>query len=220
MRNLQPITLALGIVAVLVPACGPPDTAGRHRAVAAALIPLGVVEIPTGSQLNLTPDALGTVKKAEEAGLVAVQEIPQDFWGGFASNTFMGGAKPYRVIPNLKLAKVSLNPRRGDDRGTAGDSYIWRVQVSEPALGEIIQDEEYKGPLATPGERFRLVLAKIQNDFNTPRPGVPAKLLQLLPYPSQVRCVLKYSGFDKRWSVVALDVGWSKPERWDTANVR
>jgi len=179
-----------------------------------------VVAIPTGSQLNLTSDALGTVKKAEEAGLVTVEEIPQDFWGSFATSIFMEGAKPFKVIPNPKLAEVSLNPRRGEEKATAGGNYVWLIQVSEPALGEIIQDEEYKGPLATPGERFRLVLAKIENDFTTPRPGVPAKLLQLLPYPSQLRCVLKFSGFDKRWSVVALDVGWSKPDRWNSTNVR
>lgn len=215
----HPSTRALAVTALLLmPACGPPDTPGRHRVIAAALKPFGILEIPTGSRLNLSNDGLGFLKKVEAAGLVTVHEVPQDFWGGFATRTFMEGAKPYKVVETPKLAEVSINPNLGGEGGgPSDDRYTWRVQVSEPTLGEVLHDEEYKGPLATPGERFRLVLATIQNNPGTARPGVPRELSQFLP--SRLRAVVKYSDFKKEWSVAALDVGSAEPERWYTSNV-
>ena len=104
-------------------------------------------------------------------------------------------------------------------RGTTGDdSYTWHLRVGELKVGEILRDEEYKGPLATPGETFRLVLAKIEHAPVERTSAIPADVGDLLP--GRLRCVLKYSDFDKAWKVVALDVSPADSEQWGSANVR
>lgn len=129
----------------------------------------------------------------------------------------MEGAKPYQVLATPKLAEISLNPNLGGEAGDS-DDYSWRIRVSQPELGEILRDEEYAGPLATPGETFRLVLAQIDNVLSSETPGVPSELLTLLP--ARLRSVVKYDEFKKEWTVVALDVGSPNSDTWNSSNVR
>lgn len=216
-RTLTVTVFVLGIAVLL--ACTP-DTAGRNRAIEAALKPVGELQISTGSRLNLGSDGLAFFKKMEAAGFVTVKEVPQDFWGGFATRTFMEGAKPYKVVETQKLVKASLNPNLGGEGdGPSDDSYTWHVQVSDPKLGEVLRDEEYKGPLTTPGEKYRLILAKIAHN---PAAGQGAaewpELAKLLP--ARLRCIIKYSDFKKEWSVVAIDFGSLDPEKWYSSKVK
>jgi len=93
-----------------------------------------------------------------------------------------------------------------------------RVRVSDPKLGEVIRDEEYKGPLTTPGEKYRLILAKIANNPAAGQGAVSPELAKLLP--ARLRCIIKYSDFKKEWSVVAMDFGSLDPEKWYSSNVK
>jgi len=97
------------------------------------------------------------------------------------------------------------------------DMYAWRVRLGELKLGELLRDEDYKGALATPGETFRLVLARIE-----PRPERDSAILPDLAslLPGRLRCVLKYSDFDKEWKVVAMDVAPADSEEWSSTTVR
>lgn len=107
-------------------------------------------------------------------------------------------------------------PMKGVDG--AGDSYTWHVRLAELKVREILRDEDYKGPLATPGETYRLVLARIEHLPVASGSTIPPDLDTLLP--GRLRCVLKYGEFNKEWKVVALDVGPAESDQWTSSNVR
>jgi hypothetical protein len=98
------------------------------------------------------------------------------------------------------------------------DDYTWHIPVAHLKVGEVLRDEEYKGALATPGETFRLVLAKIERIPPDGGAAIPSELGSLLP--GRLRSVLKYSDFNKQWQVVAIDVGPSDSDKWLSANVK
>ena len=102
--------------------------------------------------------------------------------------------------------------------GSGDDRYTWRIHLADLKTGEVIRDEEYKGPLATPGETFRLVLASIQQVPATPKAAISKDLAGLLP--GRLRSVLKYDPFTKNWKVVALDVGPSGSDTWYSSHVQ
>jgi hypothetical protein len=434
---------------ILLPSCKAQEKA-RIRAIEAALKPHSQLEITTGSSLNFSPKTLPYLRKLESAGLITVQEVPQDYWGGFATQTFMEGAKPYSIHPTQRLTQLAVNPRtappgtelslatitkdreyswnfysrcevllglhlfgntsggtdihgnppstltlmsafptytalaqkgllvledvsstgipRGafqrdalieraakvsltvageklamldkkantatfvfgthkletlllndpidtndgtyrlvegthvfdlrpeysdlasrlgwstyrerrfrviytykgwegrdstgrkttspaiwrvaeasngrysaeDDgprtgpytssnvpptvaalrrKGSGGDDrYTWRIDSGELKVAEVLRDDEYKGPLATLGESFRLVLASIHITPATGKAAIPPELTGLLP--GRLRSVLKYDAFAKSWAVVALDVGPGDTDSWYTSNVQ
>jgi hypothetical protein len=104
-------------------------------------------------------------------------------------------------------------------KGTGGDDrYTWRIHPADLKVGDVLRDDEYKGPLATPGESFRLVLASVQQTPPTGKGPIPADLAALLP--SRLRAIVKYDQFNKSWTVVALDVGPADTDRWYSSNVR
>lgn len=98
------------------------------------------------------------------------------------------------------------------------DDYTWHVPIARLKVGEVLRDEEYKGALATPGETFRLILAKVEQQAPQNASAIPVGLSRLLP--GRLRSVLKYSDFTKQWQVVAIDVGPSDSEKWGSANVK
>jgi len=98
------------------------------------------------------------------------------------------------------------------------DKYTWRIHLADLEVGEVLQDDEYKGPLATPGESFRLVLASIQQRPPTGKGPIPKDLETLLP--GRLRAIVKYDEFKKSWTVVALDVGPADADMWHSSNVR
>jgi len=102
-------------------------------------------------------------------------------------------------------------------RNQGNDRYSWRIHLGNLNVAEVLRDEEYKGPLAMPGETFRLVLATI-GQTSPPGATLPAALTNLLP--GRLRCILKYSDFKKEWTVIALDVGPRDSEQWNSTNVR
>jgi len=153
-------------------ACGTPDIPGRNRAIETAIKPYGELAVTTGSHLNLGSDALAYLKKLEAAGLVQVQEVPQDYWGGFATRTFMEGAKPYRVLATQKLFDTARDANLGGEAGSPSpDVDTCHVRVSDPKLGDILRDEEYKGPLAT--------LARLSVSFSRESRTTPIRVAQL-----------------------------------------
>lgn len=135
------------------------------------------------------------------------------------------------ITPDGRYSAQDDGPRNGD-YDSAGvpatvdavmtkgrnDDYTWRVPIGRLKVGEVLRDEEYKGALATPGETFRLVLAKIELLPPASGSAIPSQLSSLLP--GRLRSVLKYSDFNKQWQVVAIDVGPSDSEKWASANVK
>jgi hypothetical protein len=124
---------------------------------------------------------------------------------GPRNGTFESSNVP-QTVDELALQALGNN---GDD------SYTWRIRPAQLKVGDVLRDVDYKGLLATPGETFRLVLAKIDHHATD---SPVAELATLLP--GRLRCILKYSDFDKEWKVVALDVAPSDSEQWATENVR
>lgn len=110
------------------------------------------------------------------------------------------------------VAALRRNRTRGDDR------YTWRICPGDLKVGAVLRDEEYKGPLATPGESFRLVLASVQQVPQAGKGAIPSDLATLLP--GRLRSILKYDAFRKIWTVVALDVGPADADTWYSTNVR
>jgi hypothetical protein len=444
MRNALRSLLILLPTCALILSCSGQEKA-RVTALEASLKPFSQIEISTGSHLNVGPDALPSLRKLQDAQLITISEVAQDYWGNFASRTFMEGAKPYSIQPTKRLAELALNPRSApagidlpvatikedlenswnfyareviflglnllgnttsfgrpdgdppsaltllsdypkyqaleskglllledvtippaaysrakleravrisltpagerlasvdkkastatfvfgtyklenvlvntpietsdgvyrlvegthvfdlrpefadvsatmgwpayrerrfrviftykgqewrDNKGNAGmdppkwrvatasngrysaedtgprtgafessnvpptegalrskgtggdDKYSWRIHPADLKVGEVLQDDEYKGPLATPGESFRLVLASVRQT-STGKGPIPSDLAALLP--SRLRAILKYDVFNKSWTVVALDVGLADTDKWYSSNVR
>ncbi|MCC6131797.1 MAG: hypothetical protein IT186_17905 [Acidobacteria bacterium] len=208
--RIAPISLVPLLIAT-VTACTRGDTVGRLKALNVALMPFGETAIPTGKLLKLKNDTLVFLKEMEAAGLVSVKEIPQDYWGDFASRTFMEGARPYDVNPTPKLQKLAQ--WESDPAG----HIFWRLQIAKVEVGDVVRDEKYSGVLASPGEECWLVLANLRHKVVFKEQVGPHLQLDL---PGRVRSVLKYSPFNKTWSVVALDVGPSASEQWNTSNVK
>lgn len=207
-------TIALGTVG-----CGTPNTSGRDAVIETALKNqgFGIIGIPTGPQLRVNGDVLAFLKKAESAGLVTVSEIPQGYWDSFL-NTTQGMGRPYKVVQTEKLNGVALNPSLGGEPGSDPNEVL-SVRISEPKMDRIIKADDYKGPLATPGEKHQLILGLFRS-IPTPAAAVVGPDLVRLADRFRFRCVVKYSEFNKQWSVVALDVGSIDPEQWGTANVK
>jgi hypothetical protein len=208
-------------VAVGLIACHPPEPAGRDLAIASSLneaIPQ-TLEIPTGSTVKATGDALAFLKTAESTGLVTISR--PSWLPGYL----------VQVVATPKLLNVAIDPKSaytakdaaedlGGEAGIIPEPDRVRVKVNETKLGEILTDEEYKGELATVGEKHRVILGTCRTV-----PTAAAAIIghDLAPQEESVmrfRCIVKYSEFNKKWSVVALDTGSIDPERWYTSHVR
>jgi hypothetical protein len=209
----------LAAIALSNVGCSTPDTSGRNRVIEAALNQaFGIIGIPTGPQLRVTDGVLAFLKKAESAGLVRVREIPQGYWDSFLNRT-QGMGRPFEVVGTEKLNGVALNPYFGGEPGD-DPNVVLRVRVSEAKMDRILTDEEYKGPLATPGEKHRLILGTFKNIPTAAATVVGRDVAKQEEYLARFRCVVKYSEFKKAWSLVALDVGSTDPEQWYTSNVK
>ena len=113
----------------------------------------GFVAIPTGL-MNIAGGPLLTErKKAASAGLVSLRQIPQDYWSSFASST-QGMGSPFEVTATPKLLGVAI-ARNDSPKGAV---QILRVGVQESKMDKVVTEEEYKGPLATPGEKHYIIL--------------------------------------------------------------
>lgn len=218
----RPLASVAAMIALCAVSCASPDISGRNRVIEDAVNQaVGVLEFSWGPQLRLKGNALAYLKKADAAGLVIVKEIPQSFWDSFASSTFMEGGPPFAVTATDKLKRIAVDPKVEDYANMAGGGiFPYRVRVGDSNITKVLTDEEYKGSLATPGEKHRLILGTFQN---TPTPAaavVGRDLSRQDGYVGRFRCVVKYSDFKKEWSVTALDVGSIDPEQWYTSNVK
>jgi hypothetical protein len=210
--------LAIGILFAL--RCGTPDTAGRDRAIERSLNgALGVLAIPCCGQFNLAGDSLSILKAAERAGLVTLRELPQAYWDSFLSRT-QGTGQPFVVKATDKLTNItgissdSLPENFSPSRGGLV------VAVSTAKVEKVVTDEEYKGPLASPGEKHRLLLGLYKAIPTPAAAAVGPALANQEEKTFQFRCIARYSDLKKAWSVVAIDAGSVEPERWFTNNVK
>jgi hypothetical protein len=123
------------------------------------------------------------------------------------------------IVPPLVDELPLKGTRTAFDDGTPTDeAYTWRLRPGDLKIGEILRDEEYKGALATPGETFHIILATLRCVPVTQGAAVPTELASLLP--GRLRCILKYSDFDKEWKVVAVDVAPTGSDQWASENVK
>jgi hypothetical protein len=221
------VAVALGSVG-----CNVPDTSGRNLVIEAASNQRAsnVINIPTGPEVMMTRDVLSHLRQAESAGLVELRPHPWEPAGRI------------EVVGTPKLVGIALNPDSANPVwtahnsqtfivGEAGDndprkrwSQTYRVpaRIFEAKIDKIVTDEEYKGSLASPGDKQRLILGTFRE---TPTSAafpefVGHTWLKQEAFLAKFRCIVQYSEFKKEWSVVALDVGSINPERWETSNVR
>jgi len=215
------LVCVLAAIALSTVGCSTPDTSGRNRVIEGALNQaFGIIGVPTGPQLRVTGELLAFLKRAESAGLVTVREIPQGFWDSFL-NTTQGMGTPFEVVATPKLLGIALGTDT-DQPQTIPPKPVRNllVRVSEAKMDRILTDEEYKGSLATPGEKHRLILGTFKSIPTAAAAVVGRDVAKQEEYLARFRCVVKYSEFKKAWSLVALDIGSTDPEQWYTSNVK
>lgn len=207
-------TIALGTVG-----CSTPDTSARNRAIEETLNQaIQVFEIPTGTELSITGDVLAYLKKAEAAGLV---EVRHPSWMAAGLIEVIATPKLVGVALNPTAAWTALDSERfmGHEAGDSNDRFRVRVRVRQAKMDKILTDEEYKGPLAAPGEKHRLILGTFRNTPSSAAAVVGLGFATQEEILLRFRCVVKYSEFKKEWSVVAFDMGSINPEQWFTSRV-
>lgn len=215
--NATGVTIGL----LLLAACGTGDSSARHHAIEVALLQkLPWWQIATGVDLRLYPAELAQLRPFESRGFIEIRQFPDG----------------YAVIATPKLVSLVSNP---DDVWTTKDQQQFlggepetlsqyrtrtdkskaRIRVYDVTIARVFTDAEYTGPLATPGEKHRLVLGTINAAASTQARAVDTTLR---PAPTQMRfrCVTRYSDMKKEWTAVACDLGTVNPERWLSDDVR
>jgi hypothetical protein len=210
------LVLVIAGVALATGGCGAPDTPGRNRVIEGALHErYGFLAIPTGL-VNVAGNPLLTVlKTAESAGLVRLRQIPQDYWSSFLSRT-QGIGSPFEVTATPRLLGVAI-VGTGSPKGAV---QVLRVDVLESKIDKVVTEEEYKGPLATPGEKHYIILGLYRMIPTSAARVVGSGLAIQDEAQFRFRCVVRYSEFKKEWGVVAIDAGSVTPEQWFTSNVK
>ena len=213
-RLARPSLACLAGIVLQTMACGGPDISGATNAIAHALEErYCVLTIPVGT--TMVSRQLGFLKMFESEQLITLRTIPQGYWDSFLGNT-QGLGSPFEITPTPKLLAIALpQPPAAKD-----EPAVLRVQVNQVRVGNIISEEEYKGPLATPGEKYRLVLGVYAIDANAATAVVGSQLSAKASGALKFRTVVRYSAFNKEWSVVAIDAGSVDRDKWFTDNVK
>jgi hypothetical protein len=208
---LTPIVICIGA------ACGARDTIGISTAVAEWLnAQRGSFQVPTGKIRIRSESDHAYFKRIEAAGLITVREISEDYWSSFLSQT-QGMGTPVEVTPTSKL----LNIAHLDPLDTSQGASWYSVKVNDYAVSELVKVDDYRGQLSTPGEKYRLVLGLITASPTAAAHVIGSDLVGgFAPHTYRFRAVVKYSDFNKRWSVVALDLGLIDSEQWIQSNVK
>ncbi len=121
----------------------------------------------------------------------------------------------------IKTAKATAEAERlAIEAAKRAGPVTLRVAVQQAKMGRVVSDEEYRGSLATPGERHRLQLGIYRRVPTAAAVTVGGGLAGQVEQDFRYRCVLRYSEFKKEWNIVAIDSGSLDPERWFTENVR
>jgi hypothetical protein len=198
--------------------CKSLGTSARNLAIEGALSQgLGYIEIPNGPGVRITNNRVRDIlERAESAGLIT-------------RSRSANGDGNYEVIGTTKLLGLAIDPKkvwtaeasRDFVGGEAGDptEYSVLIYARQAKIERTITDEEYKGPLASPGEKHRLILGTFRI---SPSPAAAAMGIDLSTPEKMAlrfRCVVKYSEFKKEWSVVGLDLGSIDPEQWYSSHV-
>lgn len=167
---------------------------------------------------------LDRMKRAEEVGLLEVTERPRKN----ELDAFLTmGARQFNVRPTAKLldaladgnvkfreyqAKV-LNP---EDGSTSSISF----PTSKAKIDQITTNDEYKGSLATPGEKHQIVLGIFRDIPASIAAVVGPSFASLQERRFRFRSVIKYNQFKSEWVVVTIDIGSMDVEKWDSSNVK
>jgi hypothetical protein len=208
------VVCAFGSIVIATVGCGTIDVSGRNKAIQGALDQAyGSVKFATGV-MSLGANNLPPLRKAESAGLITLRQIPQDYWGGFFSRT-QGLGSPFEVTATPKLLAVAV--AASDPNASVK---VLKVKVQEDKMDKVVTEEEYKGPLATPGEKHVLLLGLFRMVPTSAAKVLGSDFTLQEEQPFRFRCVLTYSEFKKEWSVVAIDAGTVNPEQWLTNNVK
>jgi len=174
----------------------------------------GTFSVPIG-QTRLSGNDLAQVKQLEASGLVAVREVPQAYWDSFLNRT-QGLGTPVQVTETSKL--MSLQPAVMPVAGTT--LRIFRVSIANITIDEVTADGDYVGPLATPGEKYRIMLGTYRK---VPIPAAAIfgpSLATQTEVRMKFRSVVKYDQFAKIWALVAFDTGFLNTNEWLSSNVR
>ena len=180
-----------------------------------ALIDLtGNFSVPIG-KTRLAGNDLAQVKQLETAGLIVLREISQAYWDSFLNRT-QGLGTPVQIAGTSKL--MSLQPSVIPVNGR--DLRIFRVKIADVTVDEVTTDQDYVGPLATPGEKYRIMLGTFRK-VPTPAAAIlGASLATQTEARMKFRSVVKYSQFAKAWAFVAIDTGFLNTNEWLSSNVR
>jgi hypothetical protein len=151
------------------------------------------------------------------AGLLDVREIAQNALEQMGSM----GARKFTVRPTTGLIEL-LGGQDSFDllvRGSRDPNHLTvGIGASSYAIQQIVTNESYNGPLATPGEKFRIVLGVARSSSN---PGlVKAGLTSSDETQIRFRVIVKHDPFADAWAVVASDKGPVGGTVWDSNNVR
>src|ERR1017187_1866379 len=215
-RRTLTSTLICGLasIAIATVGCGTPDVSGRNKAIQDALDHAHRSVLSGTGTMNLGANNLPPLRKAESAGLITLRQIPQDYWGGFLSQT-QGLGTPFEVTATPKLVAVAVV---ASDLKAAGK--VLKVKVQEARMDQVVTEEGYKGLLATPGEKHVQVLGLYRRVPTSAAKVLGSEVVGQEEQPFRFRCVLKSSEFKKEWSVVAIDAGTVNPEQWLTNNIK
>jgi hypothetical protein len=164
--------------------------------------------------MRMAGDVLAYLRKAESAGLVSIREIPE------SHSVLLYNEPLFDVTATPKLLDVVVAPPKPEDSPPKNAPSPLRVKVQEAKMDKIVTEEEYKGSLATLGEKHHLILGLYKRIRTSAASVVGGVMVGQDEKLFRFRCVVRYSEFKKEWTVVAIDAGTVDPEQWLTGNVK
>lgn len=214
--------LVVSLLAGFSLGCGAGVGSGGRESIEATLYEDGLVRVMAGGRVDVRDDR--QLKALETAGLVSLRAI--EMTGADVIFLYSQGVRRFYVAPTAKLVNMAVECENAKDEcmfavteAPVSDALRpFTVKISEPRVISVVSDDEYSGALATPGEKYRIVLGTYRrvptaNANANPTWKVPEEIFRF-------RAVMRFSVFTKEWSVLALDGGFIDREDWWTDNVK
>lgn len=216
-RGLAGLLFAAAFLAI---GCDTPSQTPNDVIEQALTEALGVLEIPTGAGLRRGDYEPRQMDAAQALGLIRFKAFPDGLeFESAATQKLIDVALNKSDIWTVKDSDEYLGgePESAREHYERVQRMKAKVRTRHARLADIVNDQEYKGPLAELGEDHRLILGTFTDEAT---PGaVAAGILNEDRRAMRFRCVVRYSQFTKEWSVIALDMGSIDPERWFTTKV-
>ncbi len=216
MPNVTSVFLSrvLASTCVLALACHAQTSDARGAVEQVLIQAAGSFSVPIG-KTRLDDKTLALVGQLQRAGLVVVSQIPQAYWDSYLNRT-QGLGTPVQIAGTSKL--MSLNPPVIPVAGQ--ELRIFRVKIADVRIDEVTTDQDYSGPLATPGEKYRLILGTFLKVPTEVASVLGPALAAQSEDRSKFRSIVKYNQFAKTWQVIAFDTGLLNTDTWLSSNVR